>query len=48
LNSSRELPEQQFTWIRPLVVVVAPTLSKATVQVQKAHEKRHKDTDNFL
>ena len=31
---SQELPEQQFnTWIRPLVVVVAPDLSKVTVQV---------------
>ena len=31
---SQELPEQQFnTWIRPLAVVVAPDLSKATVQV---------------
>ena len=31
---AQELPEQQFnTWIRPLVVVVAADLSKATVQV---------------
>ena len=31
---AQELPEQQFnTWIRPLTVVVAPDLSKATVQV---------------
>jgi chromosomal replication initiator protein len=31
---AQELPEQQFnTWIRPLVVVVAPDLSKATVLV---------------
>ncbi len=31
---AQELPEQQFnTWIRPLVVVVAPDLSKVTVQV---------------
>ena len=31
---ARELPEQQFnTWIRPLAVVVAADLSKATVQV---------------
>ena len=31
---AQELPEQQFnTWIRPLAVVVAPDLSKATVQV---------------
>ena len=31
---SQELPEQQFnTWIRPLVVVVAPDLSKVIVQV---------------
>ena len=31
---SQELPEQQFnTWIRPLVVVVEPDLSKVTVQV---------------
>ena len=31
---SQELPEQQFnTWIRPLVVVIAPDLSKVTVQV---------------
>ena len=31
---AQELPEQQFnTWIRPLVVSVAPDLSKATVQV---------------
>ena len=31
---AQELPEQQFnTWIRPLVVIVAPDLSKATVQV---------------
>ena len=31
---ARELPEQQFnTWIRPLAVVIAPDLSKATVQV---------------
>jgi chromosomal replication initiator protein len=31
---AQELPEQQFnTWIRPLVVNIAPDLSKATVQV---------------
>ena len=31
---ARELPEQQFnTWIRPLAVVIASDLSKATVQV---------------
>ncbi len=31
---AQELPEQQFnTWIRPLVVIVAPDLSKVTVQV---------------
>ena len=31
---AQELPEQQFnTWIRPLIVVVAADLSKATVQV---------------
>ncbi|MFZ2295174.1 MAG: chromosomal replication initiator protein DnaA [Polaromonas sp.] len=31
---AQELPEQQFnTWIRPLVVNVAPDLSKVTVQV---------------
>ncbi|MEO8015079.1 MAG: DnaA N-terminal domain-containing protein, partial [Polaromonas sp.] len=31
---AQELPEQQFnTWIRPLVVVIAADLSKATVQV---------------
>ncbi|HEX5285295.1 MAG TPA: DnaA N-terminal domain-containing protein, partial [Polaromonas sp.] len=31
---AQELPGQQFnTWIRPLVVSVAPDLSKATVQV---------------
>ncbi len=31
---AQELPEQQFnTWIRPLIVVVAPDLSKVTVQV---------------
>jgi chromosomal replication initiator protein len=31
---AQELPEQQFnTWIRPLVVTVAPDLSKAVVQV---------------
>ena len=31
---AQELPEQQFnTWIRPLVVVIASDLSKATVQV---------------
>ena len=31
---AQELPEQQFnTWIRPLVVVIAPDLSKAVVQV---------------
>ena len=31
---AQELPEQQFnTWIRPLIVIVAPDFSKATVQV---------------
>jgi chromosomal replication initiator protein len=31
---AQELPEQQFnTWIRPLIVIVAPDLSKVTVQV---------------
>ncbi|MDB5779359.1 MAG: chromosomal replication initiator protein DnaA [Polaromonas sp.] len=31
---AQELPEQQFnTWIRPLVVIIASDLSKATVQV---------------
>ena len=31
---AQELPEQQFnTWIRPLIVIVAPDLSKATVLV---------------
>ena len=31
---AQELPEQQFnTWIRPLVVIVAPDLSKVIVQV---------------
>ena len=31
---AQELPEQQFnTWIRPLVVIVAPDFSKVTVQV---------------
>ncbi|NML84518.1 DnaA/Hda family protein, partial [Polaromonas sp.] len=31
---AQELPEQQFnTWIRPLVAIVAPDLSKVTVQV---------------
>ncbi|MEO5606012.1 MAG: chromosomal replication initiator protein DnaA [Polaromonas sp.] len=31
---AQELPEQQFnTWIRPLIAIVAPDLSKVTVQV---------------
>ena len=31
---AQELPEQQFnTWIRPLVVIIAPDLSKVTVHV---------------
>jgi chromosomal replication initiator protein len=31
---AQELPEQQFnTWIRPLIVIIAPDLSKVTVQV---------------